>query len=486
VETVSQAPRQLLRGYGKVVARFAEEWVVQTKGRWAGDALRLEDWQQDFLDELFLVDQNGRRIYREALLGLARKNGKSTLSAAIGLYMLLAAGEHGPEVYAAASAKDQARIVFNQARECVEASPRLRDWLTVQKDVITCPANNGVFRVLASDAPQQYGLNPFGVVIDELWAHPDDELYYALTTAQGARMDPLVVSITTAGWDRNQICYRLYDRGKELQRRGGLRSMREEGFLFKWYEAPPEASVLDMAGWQAANPSSWITAEDLSRAQHRLPENVFRRLHLNQWTEVEDAWIKPYEWDACQGTPAWDPERESFVGVDVGFKRDSAVVTIGQWYGDKLHLHAQIMLPEEMGPGFGPAEIRGHLAQELLGHQSLVEVAYDPWMFMESAEILLDRGVPMVEFPQGGGRMEPASGNLYELVQERRLVHDGDPELRRQVLAAVTVPTDRGGWRISKRKSLERIDAAVSLAMMADRAVTLRYVKPQRRGAAFF
>jgi phage terminase large subunit-like protein len=437
VETVSQAPRQLLRGYGKVVARFAEEWVVQTKGRWAGDALRLEDWQQDFLDELFLVDQNGRRIYREALLGLARKNGKSTLSAAIGLYMLLAAGEHGPEVYAAASAKDQARIVFNQARECVEASPRLRDWLTVQKDVITCPANNGVFRVLASDAPQQYGLNPFGVVIDELWAHPDDELYYALTTAQGARMDPLVVSITTAGWDRNQICYRLYDRGKELQRRGGLRSMREEGFLFKWYEAPPEASVLDMAGWQAANPSSWITAEDLSRAQHRLPENVFRRLHLNQWT-------------------------------------------------DKLHLHAKIMLPEEMGPGFGPAEIRGHLAQELLGHQSLVEVAYDPWMFMESAEILLDRGVPMVEFPQGGGRMEPASGNLYELVQERRIVHDGDPELRRQVLAAVTVPTDRGGWRISKRKSLERIDAAVSLAMMADRAVTLRYVKPQRRGAAFF
>jgi phage terminase large subunit-like protein len=81
--------------------------------------------------------------------------------------------------------------------------------------------------------------------------------------------------------------------------------------------------------------------------------------------------------------------------------------------------------------------------------------------------------------------MEPASGNLYELVQERRLVHDGDPELRRQVLSAVTVPTDRGGWRISKRKSLERIDAAVSLAMMADRAVTLRYVKPQRRGAAF-
>jgi phage terminase large subunit-like protein len=473
VEQRERKPRQLLSGYGEVVTRFAQEWVIQTKGRWAGQALRLEQWQQDFLDELFLVDQDGRRIYREALLGIARKNGKSTLSAALGLYMLLAAGEQGPEVYAAASSKDQARIVFNQAKECVEASPRLLDWLNVQKDVITCPANNGVFRVLASDAAQQYGLNPFGVVIDELWAHPNDELYYALTTAQGARQDPLVVSITTAGWDRNQICYRLYDRGKELQRRGGLTSMREDSFLFKWYEAPP------------ANPSSWITADDLDREQRRLPENVFRRLHLNQWTEVEDAWIKPYEWDACQGTPVWDPNVESFVGVDVGFKRDSAVIAIGQWYGDKLHLHAKIMLPEEMAPGFGPADIRGHLAAELMTHQALVEVAYDPWMFMESAEILLERGFPMVEFPQGSGRMEPASGNLYELVQEQRLVHNGDPELRRQVLAAVTIPTERGGWRISKRKSLERIDAAVSLAMMADRAVTLRYVKPQRRGAAF-
>jgi phage terminase large subunit-like protein len=487
VETTERPPRQrqLLHGYGEVVTRFAEEWVVQTKGRWAGHALKLEPWQQDFLDELFLVDQDGRRVYREALLGLARKNGKSTLSSALALYMLLAAGEQGPEVYSAASSKDQARIVFNQARESVEASPRLRDWLTPQKDVILCPANNGVYRVIASGAEKQYGLNPFGVVIDELWAHDNDELYYALTTAQGARQDPLVVSITTAGWDRNQICYRLYDRGKELERRGGLNSMREDSFLFRWYEAPPESSVLDMEGWQAANPSSWITAEDLAREQRRLPENVFRRLHLNQWTEVEDAWIKPYEWDACRGTPAWDPNGESFVGVDVGFKRDSAVFTIGQWYGDKLHLHAKIFLPEEMGPTFGPADIRGHLANELLTDNQLVEVAYDPWMFMESAEILMERGFPMVEFPQGAGRMEPASGNLYELVQERRLVHDGDPELRRQVLAAVTVPTERGGWKISKRKSLERIDAAVSLAMMADRAVTLRYTKPLRRGAAF-
>jgi phage terminase large subunit-like protein len=117
----------------------------------------------------------------------------------------------------------------------------------------------------------------------------------------------------------------------------------------------------------------------------------------------------------------------------------------------------------------------------------VVDIAYDPWAFRESAEILQERGLPMVEFPQSAGRMAPASESLYELIiaNPARFIHDDDLEMRSQVLAAVAAPTDRGGWRISKRKSKERIDGAVSLAMMADRAVTLRNAKPQPRGAAF-
>jgi phage terminase large subunit-like protein len=483
MQTYEEA-REVYEGIGDVVVRFAEEWVVQTKGRWAGTALEMEDWQNDFLNELFLVFEDGDRVYREALLGISRKNGKSTLSAAIALYLLLASGEEGPEVYAAAASRDQARIVFQQAIEFVEGSPRLRDWLRPQKNAILCPANNGVFRVLASDAPKQYGLNPSGVVIDELWAHTNPELYYALTTAQGARENPLVVSITTAGYDRNSICYQLYERGKELERNGGIQAMRREGFLFRWYEAPPTASVLDMAGWQAANPSSWIKAQDMERSARRLPENVFRRLHLNQWTETEDAWIKPYEWDACQGVPIWDPSDESFITLDVGIKRDSTGILYGQWHGPELHIGQKILTPEEMGETFGITDVRAHLIAEARQHRRLREIAFDPWGFRESAEIMAEQGFPMVEFPQSG-RMEPASNTLYELVRERRLVHDGDPLLRQQVLAAVTAPTDRGGWKISKRKSLERIDGAVALAMLADRAVTLRTMRPARRGAAF-
>jgi phage terminase large subunit-like protein len=481
MRTTVAEDRQVLEGYGDVVTRFAQEWIVQTKGRWAGQPLVMEDWQHAWLNELFLVYGNGQRVYREALLGIARKNGKSTLSAALALYMLLASGEQGPEVYAAAASRDQARIVFGQAQEFVETSPRLRDWLTVNRDSITCKANHGVFRVLASDAPKQYGLNPSGVVIDELWAHPNDELYYALTTAQGARENPLVVSITTAGYDRDSICYRLYERGLALQERG-IAAMRDERFLFKWFEAPPDVTTQDMHGWEAANPSQWITDDFLHEQQRSLPENVFRRLHLNQWTEVEDAWIKPYEWDVCRGTPVFDPQKDSFWAIDVGYRRDSAAIVWAQWHGEELHIGALILLPEEMGRNWGIADIRARLAAEVK-EQRAVEVAFDPWQFQESAEILMERGIPMAELPSG--RMEPASSTLYELVRARRIVHNGDPLLRRQVLAAVTGPTERGGWKISKRKSLERIDGAVSLAMAADRAVTLRYTKPQRRGAAF-
>jgi phage terminase large subunit-like protein len=474
----AEQERQIMSGVGGTVAKFAENWIVQTKGRWAGKPITLEPWQRAWFDELFLVYDDGERVYREALLGISRKNGKSTVSAVLALYLLLASGEQGPEVYAAAASKDQARIVFNQAREFVEASPRLSDWLKPTRDRILCTSNNGVFRVLAADAPLQYGLNPSGVIIDELWAHRNPELYFALTTGQGARLNPLVVSITTAGYDRDSIGYSTYERGKKLEDEGGVKAMRKAGFFFRWYEAPPTATVQDPEGWQAANPSSWIRAEDLRREAERLPESVFRRLHLNQWTESEEAWIKPYEWDRCKGEPYIDPQQPAFMGLDVGIRRDTAAITIAQWHGEELHIKQHILDPLKV-PNFGVADIRDAVRYTATELEGIREIAYDPWSFRESAEILQTAGFPMVEFPQNSSRMGPASENLYELITERRLVHDGNREARAHVLSAVVAPTARGGWRIDKRKSLERIDFAVSTSMAADRAVTLRYVKPK-------
>jgi len=485
---VQTAERQILGGHGARVSKFASEWIVQTKGRWAGRFMHVEPWQQKLFDELFLVYDDGARVYQEALVGVARKNGKSTMAAVLGLHGLLGADPPSPEVYAAAASRDQARIVFDQAVQFVKASPRLSDWLTPTRNVITCKANNGIFRVLSSDAPLQYGLNPYLVIIDELWAHPSPELYYALTTGQLAQISPLIVSITTAGWDRDSICYQLYRHGREVKDEGGIRAMRKEGFLFEWHEAAPELDWRDPVAWQAANPASWIRLEDLERESKRLPESVFRRLHLNQWTETEDAWIRPYEWDACRGKVVINPDEPIIaMCLDVGIKRDSAAIVWGQWHDDTLHVRSEIMLPEEEGENFGVSDVRARLAGRARDHSAGVrEIGYDPWSFRESAEILADEGLAMVEFPQNAARMAPASEQLYELVVGRRLVHDGDALFREQVLNAVISPTERGGWKISKRKSKERIDAAVALAMTADRAVTLRSVKPLNRSITLY
>lgn len=481
--SVSPAP-EYVRGEGERFLRFGRKFIVQTKGRWAGKPLVWESWEEQLSRELFLRKPNGERVYDRALIGIARKNGKSTLGAGLALYGLVGTNEHSPEVYAAAASKEQAGIVFRQSSDFVTASPKLMDWLTPQRNVIHCKGNRGVFRVLSSDAPLQYGLNPNMVVIDELWAHTNPELYYALTTADLARENPLVVSITTAGFDRNSICFDQYEYGRDLRENGGLAAMRKAGFLFWWYEVPADVDYRDTSQWHKANPSSWITVDRLERYQQRFPESVFRRLHLNQWTETEDAWVKPWEWDACQGDVKWDPKLPTWMAVDVGVRRDCAAITWVQFHGIELHVGTAIIDPADEGK-YGVADIRGRVAVEANRMNKLEEVNFDPWQFLESSEILAERGLPMVEFPQSSSRMAPASETLYELIIEKRLVHDGNRTLREHVLNAVIAETDRGGWRISKRKSEARIDGCVALAMAADRAVTMHLVKPPSRRVFF-
>lgn len=489
--TAAGSPRYY-HGYGAKVEKFAHDFVIQTKGRWAGDPLDFLPWERELVNELYLVDETEALVYREALIGVARKNGKSTLGATIALHGLLAANENEPEVYAAAASKEQAGVVFNQAKKFVERSPKLSDWLTVRRNYIECKANGGIFRVLSSDAPLQYGLNPSVVVIDELWAHKNRELYDALTTGDLARENPLIISITTAGWDRSSICWETYEYGMALAAQG-LSAMRAERFFFKWFAMPEQAKIDDREAWRLANPSPWIGIEDLARKQRKMPPNVFRRLHGNQWTETEDAWISPSLWDACAGTPVLDPIDRSWTANDVGIRKDSSAFLHAQWHDhdpdtdkllpaghgrapdqvkSKLHIGHKIMVPDpQHGRIYDIADIREALARDVATRPGTQGVPYDPWGFRESAEDLQDRGLPMVEWPQGNARMCPASETIYELVADGRIVHDADLELRRQVLAAVAADTDRG-WRISKRKSRDRIDACVALAMAADIAVS--------------
>jgi phage terminase large subunit-like protein len=193
---------------------------------------------------------NGRLRYKRALVGLPRKQGKSLLGSALALYGLFA-GEAGAEVYSAAGDRQQARIVFEEAKQQIVQSPSLMPECKVYRDAIEVPATNAVYRVLSADGKLAQGLNPSLVIFDELHVQRNDDLYDALTMGSGARLDPLVVAITTAGYDLETLCGRLYQYGKQV----AAGEVVDPYFGAWWWEAKTDCNVNDEKQWKIANPN---------------------------------------------------------------------------------------------------------------------------------------------------------------------------------------------------------------------------------------
>jgi phage terminase large subunit-like protein len=244
---------------GPDVADFAALLLRVSKGFKAGEPLVLTDWQRWLMDALLERNEAGRRRYRRALIGLPRKNGKSLLGSALALYGLFV-GERGAEVYSAAGDRQQARIVFGEAKQQVLDSPALRKVAKVYRDAIEVPAEGAVYRVLSADAKLQQGLNPSLVIFDEVHVQPNDDLWDALTLGSGARRDPLVVGITTAGFDLETLCGRLYLYGQQVARG----EVDDPVFGFWWWEAPRASrSPTGKAGGSPTR--TWANSSSTSR-----------------------------------------------------------------------------------------------------------------------------------------------------------------------------------------------------------------------------
>ena len=441
------------------VVRFFERVLRHTKGRWAGSPFVLEPWQRELVEELYgRVDDQGRRLYREALVGVPRKNGKSTLAAGLALYHLGWDGEAGGEVYSLAASRDQARIVFNEARALAQASPLLRRELRVWRTVIEHPRSGSLYRALSSEDRLAHGYNPSFAVVDELHAHRDGELYHAIRTALGAREEPLMLSISTAGWDRSSILWQRFRHGEEG---------RDPRFYFRWYAAPRGADIRDFEAWCAANPSSWRrTPEAHAEALAAdLEEAVFRRLHLNQWTSAETrGWLPEGAWEACAGRVRIPEGAEITLGLDASLRRDSsALVWCRRDERGTYHVRCRTWRRDEE---LGVVDLPAIKAEILEAHRAfrLRWCAYDPFGFGPLAQELAELGVPMLEWPQSSRRMVPATQALYDAILGRRLRHGGDEVLSAHARHAVVRETEYGP-RLDKRRSGEPMDAMVALAL---------------------
>jgi phage terminase large subunit-like protein len=276
-----------------------------------------------------------------------------------------------------------------------------------------------------------------------------------------------VVGIGTPGLDRENALWSLrqgwYEAGGQVP-----------GFRFREHAAPEGCDLTDESAWRVANPAldaGYQNVEALRSAVKLSPESHFRIFHLGQWIDGTDNWLGPdgrRVWDALIDPYPLVPGARTWVGVDIGLKRDSTAVVLGQRRPDgRLHVHARIWLPRT-DEAVDLGDIMRYL-RELDGLYDLEAVAYDPRLFELPAQMLGDEGLPMLELPQSLERMSPAFGQLLESIKRGELSHDGQVDFGTQVLNAVPRYSERG-FTLAKARSRGRIDAAYALAMMHSRA----------------
>ena len=289
------------------ICRFVE-LLPHIKGEWAkrGETLRLEPWQTFILACAFgwLRSADGLRRFRTVYLEIPRKNAKSTLSSALSLYMLALDGEAGADCYSAATKREQAKIVFGDARLMAmrAAEFRLRYGVEVFANSIVMPATGSRLSPLDAEAKTQDGLNVHFVCNDELHAHRTRALYDVLETATGARAQPLIWNITTAGSDRSGICYELRDYLTKIL--DGV--FVDETVFGMIYTLDDGDDWLDPAAWAKANPNLGVSVmpDDMQRLadkarQQPSARNPFLTKRLNVWVNADQAWMDMRAWAAC-------------------------------------------------------------------------------------------------------------------------------------------------------------------------------------------
>lgn len=478
-------------------------FLRHSKGEWAGQSFDLAEWQAFIVGSLFgWLREDGLRRFRTAYVEVPRKNGKSTLLSGIGLYLLIADDEPGAEIYTAATKRDQARITHGEAARMVKASPFLRNRIGAFRDNLHVEATHSKFEPLGADSDTMDGLNIHGAIIDELHAHKTSGVVDVLDTATGARRQPLIVEITTAGWDRQSICWQHHEYTRQI-----VEGLIEDDSWFGFIAAADaDDDWTDERTWQKANPNYSVSVkpDDLRRKalkaqQMPAAQNSFKRLHLNIWTEQADRWMTIEAWDKCAG--ALDPDmligRECYAGLDLASTTDIAALVLVFPSDDDPTIYdvlcyfwvpAETVLQRtrsgsvpyatwvDQGLIFATEgnviDYRAIMAtlDELAQLYDIREVAYDRWGATELIQTLQDEGLEVVPFGQGFVSMSPPTKSLMTMVLSERIRHSNNPVLRWMAGNMVVREDPAGNLKPDKSKSTEKIDGMVALIMGLDRA----------------
>ena len=490
------------------VVRFIEA-LRHTKGEFHGQPFHLLPWQEKIIQDVFGTvrdDDPTMRQYTTAYIEIPKKNGKSELGAAIALNMLINDDEWKAEVYSCASDRQQAAIVFDVAVDMVRQSPALMKRVKIipsTRRMIYQPTGS-IYQVLSSEVATKHGLNVSACIFDELHTQPTRALYDVMTQGSGdARRQPLWFLLTTAGTDRNSICWEVHQKALDILEGRKI----DPRFYPVLFGLPDDADWTSEENWYRANPSldHTITIDKVRDAFHKAQEtpadeNQFRQLRLNQWVKQSVRWMPMDKWDECGGVvdPYALEGRACYAGLDLSSTSDltALVLVFPPTAEDEPYIALPFFwLPEETlslrvrrdhvpydqwaKRGFiqtteGNVVHYGFIERficELGERYNIREIAHDRWNATMMVQTLEDDGFTMVPFGQGFKDMSPPTKELMRIVLEHKLCHGGHPVLRWNMDNAYVRTDPAGNLKLDKEKSTEKVDGAVALVMALDRAM---------------
>lgn len=484
------------------VIDFFNECLTFVEGDKGGKPFKLELWQRAILANLYgWIRPDGTRRYRETLIYVPRKNGKTPLVAGLVLYGLFCEEEPGNQIYSAAADKDQASLIYRHAKAMMLAEPELRDRGEIYETSKTITKKDSLckYQALSSDSQTKHGLNASMILVDELHAQPNHHLVDTLTTSVASRRQPLTIYITTADFDRPSICNEKLDYAKKVQQ--GI--IRDESFLPVIYETPRDANWQDPKVWAAANPNLGVSVSleymhSACKKAVNLPsyQNAFKRLHLNMQTTQDVRWLDMEEWDACADVTLTLEDfvgQQCYAGLDLAATSDLCALVL--WFPSaytffsffwlpydtvmQRHERARVPYPSWVQEGYITTtpgnvvdydQIREDILQ-LFKRFRVLELAIDRWNSTQLQTQLMREGVKVIQFAQTPRILSAPTKELERLVLNGMLKHAGDPVTRWCISNVVLESDHEGNIKPSKERSIEKIDAVISLTMAMARAM---------------
>jgi len=476
------------------------------KGEWRGVPFELEPWQKFIIGCVFgwKRTEDDTRRFRTAYVEVPRKNGKSTLAAAVGLYLFIADHEPGAEIYSAATSRDQAKITHDIATQMVKASSNLRKLIKVFRNNLAIENTASKYEPLSADYNTMDGLNVHGAIIDELHAHRSRGVWDVLDTATGSRREPLIFAITTAGTNQEGICYEQREYATQV-----LSGSVQDASLFAYIATIDEGDDWqDEEAWEKANPNikKSVKLDDLRRKAKRARQvpglvNPFLNKHLNVWTQQADRWLSLDVWDKNAGII--DEEklrgRKCYGGLDLAsnldltawvlvFPRDEdpeVLDVLCRFWCPESRLHdsqnkyraqyqswaRQGFLQTTPGEATDYSFIKAQIIKDAETFR-LVEYNFDRYFQAHQLnQEIEEEGLTPIAMGQGFQSMATPSKELERRLLRQKIRHGGNPVLRWMADNVAVRQDPAGNLKPDKSSSQAKIDGIVALIMAIDRAM---------------